>query len=126
MYAVVRYNNYRKEQEFKIILISDDINYSKKIAFHNAKKMLSDSSYKLTTDIQEHYLIPSNKIIIEYMKVKVEEYKKNKFKIISTHSTVFSVIELPENKEIELLEEEDNNLICNNYYSDEEFSDEED
>jgi hypothetical protein len=90
--------------------------------------MLSDSSYKLTTDIQEHYLIPSNKIIIEYMKVKVQEYRKNKFKIISTHSTVFSVIELPQNKDIELLEileEEDNNLICNNYHSDEEFSDEE-
>ena len=29
MYAVVKYNNYRKEQDFKVILISDDINYAK-------------------------------------------------------------------------------------------------
>lgn len=58
------------------------------------------------------------------MQVNVEEYKKNKFKIISTHSTVFFVIELFKNKKIELLEE-DNNLIYNNYHSDEDFSDEE-
>ena len=115
MYAVIKYHNYRKEQNFEILLISNDINYAKKTAFHQAKKMLSKPSLRLTTDIEERYLTPSNKIIIEYMMIEVKEYTQSQFKIISTYSTIFSVVELPENKEIELLEDEDQNLICNNY-----------
>ena len=50
------------------------------------------------------------------MIVEVCEYK---FKIISTFSTVYSVIELPNHEKIELLEDIDEKLIFNNYDSDE-------
>jgi len=60
--------------------------------------------------------ISKNKTIIEYMIVEVCEYK---FKIISTFSTVYSVIELPNHEKIELLEDIDEKLIFNNYDSDE-------
>ena len=32
MYAVVRYNDYRKEQDFEIIGTTTDVEYAKKIA----------------------------------------------------------------------------------------------
>jgi uncharacterized membrane protein YheB (UPF0754 family) len=123
MYTVVKYNNYRKEQNFEIKLVTDDLEYAKKLAFNNAKKEIlkrSDlsSSYKLSTDIQEYYLYPENKKIVQYIVVQVEKYEKNKLKISSTYSTVHAVLELPKHEKIESLEEIDDNLICNNYHSD--------
>ena len=38
MYAVIEYNDYRKEQNFEIIITTNDVDYAKKVAFHNAKK----------------------------------------------------------------------------------------
>ena len=34
MYAVVEYNNYRKEQYFEIKSTTNDLDYAKKIVFH--------------------------------------------------------------------------------------------
>ena len=37
MYAVIEYNNYPKEQDFEIKLVTNDLDYAKKLAFNNAK-----------------------------------------------------------------------------------------
>ena len=79
MYAVIEYNNYRKEQDFEIKLVTNDLDYAKKLAFNNAKKDIKKSSYKITTNIDIHHLRPINKTIIEYMIIEVNEYKENKF-----------------------------------------------
>lgn len=122
MYAVVKYNNYRKEQTFEIKLVTDDVDYAKKLAFNNAKKDIlrhsDSSSYRLSTDIQEYYLYPENKTIVQYIIVEVEKYGKNKLKICSTYSTVHGVLELPKDEKVESLEDIDDNLICNDYHSD--------
>jgi hypothetical protein len=130
MYTVVKYNNYRKQQYFEIKLATDDLEYAKKVAYNNAKKeMIRQSdlffSYRLSTDIEEYYLYPENKTIVQYIVVEVEKYKKNKLKISSKYSNVHAVLELPKHEKDESLEEIDNNLIFDDYYSDNDSEDEE-
>ena len=38
MYIVVKYNNYRKNQYFDIKLVTDDLEYAKKVAIIMLKK----------------------------------------------------------------------------------------
>ena len=127
MYAVVEYNDYRKEQSFEVIATTDDVEYAKKVAFQNAKKNLpkdtSDSIYKITTKIENEYLEPINKIVVAYKIVEVEKYKKE-FIIRTPYSSVYAVLKLKK-QEIEI-EEIDMSLICNNYDDDEEDEDDED
>lgn len=130
MYTVVKYNNYRKNQFFDIKLVTDDLEYAKKVAYNNAKKEIlrygDCSSYRLSTDIEEYYLYPENKTIVQYIVVEVEKYKKNKLKISSKYSNVHAVLELPKHEKDESLEEIDNNLIFDNYHSDNDSEDEDD
>jgi len=116
MYAVVKYNDYRKEQSFEVIIATDDVEYAKKVAFQNVKKKLpkdtSDSIYKITTKIENEYLQPINKIIIAYKIIEVEKYKKG-FIIKTQYSSVYAVLELKK-QEIEI-EEIDMSLICYDY-----------
>ena len=118
MYAFIKYNNYRKNQNFEIITVTDDLEYARKLAFNNAKNDIQDSPYKITTCIQDYYIYPKNKKIVQYMMVEV-----NKNKIISCFSTIYAVIELPIHEKVKLLEDIDDKLICNNYYTDSEESD---
>ena len=116
MYAVVEYNDYRKEQSFEVIATTEDVEYAKKVAFQNAKKNLPkdrfDSIYKITTKIENEYLEPINKIVVAYKIVEVEKYKK-KFIIRTPYSSVYAVLKLKK-QEIEI-EEIDMSLICDNY-----------
>ena len=102
MYAVVKYNDYRKELSFEVIIVSDDVEYAKKVAFQNVKKKLpkdtSDSIYKITTKIENEYLQPINKIIIAYKIIEVEKYKIG-FIIRTQYSSVYAVIEFKKNIE---------------------------
>ena len=127
MYAVVEYNDYRKEQSFEVIATTDDVEYAKKVAFQNAKKNLpkdkSDSIYKITTKIENEYLEPINKIVVAYKIVEVEKYKKE-FIIRTPYSSVYAVLKLKK-QEIEI-EEIDMSLICNNYDDDEDDDDDDD
>jgi hypothetical protein len=122
MFAVVEYNNYRKEQNFKVITFTEDVEYAKKIAFNNAKKDIpkdSDSIYKITNDIEECHLYPVNKTIINYSIISVEKYK-NGFKINYSISKVYSVIEMEDylkKESIEKVDDIDESLLCNSYYS---------
>jgi len=58
-------------------------------------------------------LTPINKTIISYKVIEVEKYKE-RFKIKSSFTKTYAVIELE--KEIENIEEIDTSLICDNYY----------
>jgi len=57
MYAVVNYDDYRKEIEVEIIASTHDVEYAKKIAFNKIKEKMSeykdhkeDELYKIETN----------------------------------------------------------------------------
>ena len=124
MYAVVEYNDYRKEQSFEVIATTEDVEYAKKVAFQNAKKNLPkdrfDSIYKITTKIENEYLEPINKIVVAYKIVEVEKYKKG-FIIRTPYSSVYAVLKLKK-QDIEI-EEIDMSLICDNYVEEDDVDD---
>jgi hypothetical protein len=119
MYAIVEYNDYRKEQSFEVITTTDDVDYAKKVAFQYAMNDMKKVSrytndiYRITTKVENEYLRPINKTIISYKVIEVEKYKKG-FKIQSSFSTKYAVIEIK--KEIENIQGIDTSLICDNYY----------
>jgi len=117
MYLIVEYNNCRKEQDFEIKMVTNNLDYAKKLAFNNAKMTIEDSSFKITTNIEQHHLQPINKIIIEYMVVEVETkntQSNEQLKIISTCSAVFAVLELPDLIQLDV-PDIDETFICNEY-----------
>ena len=128
MYAIVEYNDYRKEQSFEVITTTDDVDYAKKVAFQYAMNDMKKVSrytndiYRITTKVENEYLRPINKTIISYKVIEVEKYKKG-FKIQSSFSTKYAVIEIK--KEIENIQGIDTSLICDNYY-DYDYEDEDD
>jgi len=124
MYAVVEYNDYRKEQSFEIIITTDDVEYAKKVAFQNAKKQIpenncNDSCNLITTKMENEYLLCKNKTVVVYKIINVEKYKK---KLNYSFSMLYAVIELTK-KEI-IVEEINTDLICDNYkdYDSESYS----
>ena len=100
MYAVVRYNDYRKEQDFEIIGTTTDVEYAKKIAFNKIKENIQnmpeckndDELYKIETDIETYYFQPINNEIISYRIIKVKKCK-NKLKKIYHYTTTYAVVE---------------------------------
>jgi hypothetical protein len=127
MYALVEYNDYRKEQSFELITTTNDVEYAKKIALQHIQKIISTysdhSMYKITTTIENRYLRPINKTIIAYKVIEVKKHKKG-FKLESEYSNVYAVIEF---NQIEIpqehIDEIDATLICDNYYD---YDDEDD
>ena len=127
MYAVVRYNDYRKEEYFEIISTTTDVEYAKKIAFNKIKEGMpvckqDDELYKIATDIETEYFQPINEEIISYRIIKVKKYK-NKLKKLYHYTTKYAVVEFTlENTEN--LNEIDSSLICDNYIIDDVQADE--
>ena len=125
MYAVVEYNNYRKEQFFKVILTTEDVEYAKRVAFHYAKKEIKEDKkdcYKITTEISECYLYPENKCIVQYTMIRVKPIqirKETAYKIQATYSTVHAVIQIDPPPVLDDIHipEIDTNLLCENPYS---------
>ena len=126
MYAVVKYNDYRKEQSFEVIITTYDIEYAKKVAFNIVKNDIPQSSdnsiYKITTVSKNEYLRPVNKTIISYRIINVEKYKSG-FRMLYHFSTVYAVIEVK--PDIENVQEIDSSFICDKYYNVDEEEDEE-
>ena len=127
MYAVVRYNDYRKEEDFKIIATTTDVEYAKKIAFNKIKEGMpeckdDDELYKIATDIETEYFQPINKEIISYRIIKVKKYK-HKLKKIYHYTTKYAVVEFAV-ENTENLNEIDSSLICDNYIIDDVQADE--
>jgi hypothetical protein len=118
MYAVVRYNDYRKEEDFEIIATTTDVEYAKKIAFNKIKEGTPESKhddefYKIATDIETEYFQPINKEIISYRIIKVKKCK-NKLKKLYHYTTKCAVLEFAV-ENTENLKEIDISLICDNY-----------
>ena len=128
MYAVVRYNDYRKEEDFEIIATTTtDVEYAKKIAFNKIKESMpeckqDDELYKIATDIETEYFQPINKEIISYRIIKVKKYK-NKLKKLYHYTTKYAVVEFAV-ENTENLNEIDSSLICDNYIIDDVQADE--
>ena len=126
MYAVVRYNDYRKEEHFEIIATTTDVEYAKKIAFNKIKENMPESKqddelYKIATYIETEYFQPINEEIISYRIIKVKKYKTKLLKLYH-YTTKYAVVEFAvENSEN--LEEIDTSLICDNYIIDEDQAD---
>ena len=127
MYAVVRYNDYRKEEHFEIIATTTDVECAKKIAFNKIKEDIpeckdDDELYKIATDIETEYFQPINKEIISYRIIKVKKCK-NKLKKLYHYTTKYAVVEFAvENNEN--LKEIDTSLICDDYIIDDVQADE--
>jgi hypothetical protein len=133
MYAVVRYNDYRKEEHFEIIATTTDVEYAKKIAFNKIKERLNkikerppeptndDELYKISDHIETEYFQPINEEIISYRIIKVKKYK-NKLLKLYHYTTKYAVVEFAV-ENYENLEEIDSSLICN-YIIDEDQADE--
>jgi len=127
MYAVVRYNDYRKEEHFEIIATTTDVECAKKIAFNKIKEDIpeckdDDELYKIATDIETEYFQPINEEIISYRIIKVKKCK-NKLKKLYHYTTKYAVVEFAvENNEN--LKEIDTSLICDDYIIDDVQADE--
>ena len=75
MYAVVDFTDYRKDNRFEVVGVTEDVEYAKKVAFQIAKKELSrmrnteKSFYKITTKIEEYEYLYLNliEILIFYL-----------------------------------------------------------
>ena len=119
MYAV-EYNDDRKEQSFNVKMVTEDVELAKKVAFNNAKKDIDmyggKDSHRITSNFEpERYLMPSNKIIIEYTLISGSAIM-NKFKVNYTYSNIHAVVELkPNGLAQEQVEGIDLSLLCNNY-----------
>jgi len=131
MYAVVRYNDYRKEEDFEIIATTTDVEYAKKIAFNKIKENIQnipeckndDELYKIATDIETEYFQPINKEIISYRIIKVKKCK-NKFKKLYHYTTKYAVLEFAvENSEN--LKEIDSSFLCDDYIEHDDYEDDE-
>ena len=123
MYAVVIYDDYRKEVEIEIIATTSDVEYAKKIAFNKIKEKMfeyknynEDELYKIGTNIETEYFEPTNKEIISYRIIKVKKCE-NKYKKLYHHITKYAVVEIPV-ENTENIKEIDTSLICDNYIID--------
>lgn len=116
MYAVVEYNDYRKEQHFEVITTTDDVEYAKRLSFNNAKKSIPKDGglYMLTTDFENEYLTPKNKTITAYKVINVKKHE-DVFRINYSLSTVHAVIEIEAKQKIETIDEIDMSLVCDDY-----------
>lgn len=123
MYAVVNYDDYRKEVEVEIIASTHDVEYAKKIAFNKIKEKMSeykdhneDELYKIETNISTEYFEITNKEIISYRIIKVKKCGK-KFKKLYHSTNKYAVVEIPV-ENTENIKEIDTSLICDNYIID--------
>jgi len=125
MYAVVYFTDYRKDNRFEVVTCEEDVEYAKKLAFKFAKKELTrqrnteETFYKITSkteDYEYEYLHPLNKIIVAYKIIELVKYKEG-LKIVSSNTSVHAVVELDKTYITENIDEIEETLICDNYYS---------
>jgi len=124
MYAVVEYEGHT----FEVLFVTDDVQYAIKLAFNKAKEKynmyypadddtddLSRFSYKITTNVIDDFIWPSNNVIISYQFIIIN----NQTNKINECTTIYTVIEI-EKKEIEELEDVDITLLWNKDTDDDE------
>jgi len=121
MYAVVEYSDSRKENYFRVIMMTDWLDYAKKLAFKHAKDYLIHENnfktaedqviYKITTEIQHQFVYPNNNIIVEYRVVGIENNNYNELEVTFATGPTYAVVELEDHNKKNYLEEIDENLI---------------
>ena len=128
MFAVVNYNDYRKEVDFKIHMVTNDIEEAKKIAFQHSVKLLQEvrkddkdadkdnqCEYKITTNNEsKNYVQCLNKIVMTYTVICVLQRKNKAPKLEYAETSIYAVVELP--REINEDGFIDSSLLCNDYY----------
>lgn len=130
MFSVVQYNDYRKEVDFKIHMVTNDIEEAKKIAFQHSVKLLQEvrkddtnkdnqCEYKITTNNEsKNYVQCLNKTIMTYTVICVLKRKNKAPKLEYAETSIYAVVELP--REINETDDEngfiDSSLLCNDYY----------
>ena len=130
MFSVVQYNDYRKEVDFKIHMVTNDIEEAKKIAFQHSVKLLQEvrkddtdkdnqCEYKITTNNEsKNYVQCLNKIVMTYTVICVLQRKNKAPKLEYAETSIYAVVELP--REINKTEDGngaiDSSLLCNDYY----------
>ena len=128
MFAVVNYNDYRKEVDFKIHMVTNDIEEAKKIAFQHSVKLLQEvrkddtdkdnqCEYKITTNNEsKNYVQCLNKVVMTYTVICVLQRKNKAPKLEYAETSIYAVVELP--REINKDENGfiDSSLLCNDYY----------
>lgn len=116
MFAVVKYNDYRKEQTFEIIACCQEVEDAKKMAFNVCRSSFTNNTIqKIITHEKNHYLHPINKAIVSYRVVDIANNN-----IAGIYSTVYAVIEITDRDTNTLLSEVDESLFWTNSLSDDE------
>ena len=116
MYAVIQYNNYRKEVNFKVNHLTNDLEEAKKVAFYHAKHNIptDENIYKITSIEDSYCYVQSlNQTIIQYRVICVSKYKQ-KYKFEFSESDIYAVIEMQKKQ---IVEDIDTTLLCDDYLS---------
>ncbi len=107
MFAVVKYNDYRKEQSFEIITCTEDFEYAKKMAFNMCRCSFDKNAIqKITTQEKNHFLHPINKTIVSYRVIDIADNS-----ISAIYSTVYAVLEISNPSANSVLDEVDESLF---------------
>jgi hypothetical protein len=116
MYAVIQYNNYRKEVNFKVNHLTNDLEEAKKVAFYHAKHNIptDENIYKITSIEDSYCYVQSlNQTIIQYRVICVSKYKQ-KYKFEFSETDIYAVIEMQKKQ---IVEDIDTTLLCDDYLS---------
>lgn len=109
MFAVVKYNDYRKEQTFEIIACCQEVEDANKMAFNLCRSSFTNNTIqKIITHEKNHFLHPINKAIVSY---RVVEYIPANNNIAGIYSTVYAVLEIANPGFNTLLPEVDSSLL---------------
>ena len=128
MFSVVQYNDYRKEVDFKIHMVTNDFEEAKKIAFQHSVKLLQEvrkddtnkdnqCEYKITTNNEsKNYVQCLNKIVMTYTVICVLQRKNKAPKLEYAETSIYAVVELPREINETGVGVIDSSLLCNDYY----------
>jgi hypothetical protein len=90
-YFLVSYNNYKKNNSFKIYDVVDNLELAKKIIFNIAKKEnnydILNTNCKFNKDIKQYYMNAEN-VIEEYELVQLSTDGN----ILTTFSTIYAIV----------------------------------
>ena len=129
MYAVVYYNDYRKEVDFKIHMVTNDLKEAMNAGFHYATEKLKqiqgvckndNCEFKITTNNESNnYVECLNRTVLTYTVVCLSKNKDTIHKLEYADTSIHAVVELPrEINNVGNTDLVDFSLLCNDYYPD--------
>lgn len=88
MFAVVKYNDYRKEQSFEIIACTEDVEYAKKMAFNMCRCSFKPAKNSIrTADLYSSWFVTDNDLNPSTFgaDLNLQRFNKNAIQKIKTH-----------------------------------------